>query len=189
MKFRRASNEQRLEGVGSASGQWPAIKNSSKTLERLAGLCPRLLKAWLLVRDVTGHPRGHTPPYLPCPTGRSTAGSRTPASFSGNRFKCYPRPGVRLSRGPGSAQRWTELHRRDGQFGSSKKTELIPKIAPAWRRVTLKRFVVDKLQCDLVDLWVVLEGAARLKQLDRVLLKERLLHWSDRSGDLSRHRS
>jgi hypothetical protein len=69
--------------------------------------------------------------------------------------------------------------------------------APALRRVSLSRYLADKIQCvversearDLVDILAVLrkrpglEAEARrlLRRQDAVLLVERLLAWSDRA--------
>jgi hypothetical protein len=81
-------------------------------------------------------------------------------------------------------------------FESPKKTDLIAsRLVPAWRRVGLRRYTLDKLQCvveraearDLVDLQVMFRyrpelaalAQSRIAELDQLLLAERLLSWSD----------
>jgi hypothetical protein len=81
-------------------------------------------------------------------------------------------------------------------FESPGKADLVPsKLVPGWRRVSLRRYTLDMLQCvaermearDLVDLRVVfdyrkeLAEACRrqLSNLDQLLLGERLLSWTD----------
>lgn len=81
-------------------------------------------------------------------------------------------------------------------FESPKKADLtVSRLVPAWRRVALGRYALDKLQYviervearDLVDLWVIFHyrpelavlAKSRIPEVDQLLLTERLLHWSD----------
>ncbi len=78
--------------------------------------------------------------------------------------------------------------------------------APALRRITLRRYLADKLQCvleriearDLIDIWAVLRSRPEMDRTlrravaaqDALLLAERLLGWTDASirEDLRAHR-